>query len=108
MSGFAFVYLSLLAAPVALLFVRTTPVVKWLAIGLAALFFVGTWYEAAPAEADLPPCHMMLPCTFWAAVGYRHWFYPRRRRFPPGHCRQCGYDLTGSTSGACPECGERV
>lgn len=24
----------------------------------------------------------------------------------PGLCRKCGYDLTGNTSGRCPECGE--
>ncbi len=29
-----------------------------------------------------------------------------RRRRPPGHCRKCGYDLTGNVSGRCPECGE--
>ena len=23
-------------------------------------------------------------------------------------CRRCGYDLTGNTSGVCPECGERI
>lgn len=28
------------------------------------------------------------------------------RRFTrPGHCRTCGYDLTGNQSGRCPECG---
>jgi hypothetical protein len=27
------------------------------------------------------------------------------RGFPPGHCRRCGYDLTGNESGVCPECG---
>lgn len=27
------------------------------------------------------------------------------RRNPQGHCRKCGYNLTGNTSGACPECG---
>jgi len=26
----------------------------------------------------------------------------------PGHCHSCGYDLTGNTSGKCPECGEPV
>lgn len=31
-------------------------------------------------------------------------FY-RDRRYPPGHCQRCGYDLTGNVSGACPECG---
>lgn len=30
----------------------------------------------------------------------------RDRRPPRGHCRTCGYNLTGNTSGVCPECGE--
>lgn len=30
------------------------------------------------------------------------------RYIPPGHCQKCGYDLTGNTSGVCPECGERI
>ena len=33
------------------------------------------------------------------------WWRDRNRR-PPGHCRNCGYDLTGNTSGRCPECGK--
>ena len=28
-----------------------------------------------------------------------------RRRIPAGHCRKCGYNLTGNVSGVCPECG---
>ncbi len=32
-------------------------------------------------------------------------FYSDRRRIPPGHCRRCGYNLTGNVSGVCPECG---
>ena len=32
----------------------------------------------------------------------------RDRRFPPGHCQKCGYDLTGNESGLCPECGKQV
>jgi len=31
-----------------------------------------------------------------------------RRRIPPGHCRKCGYNLTGNVSGVCPECGTAV
>ncbi len=32
-----------------------------------------------------------------------------RFRFPPGHCRACGYDLRGSMeSKTCPECGEAI
>ena len=30
-----------------------------------------------------------------------------RRQDKQEHCR-CGYDLTGNTSGTCPECGERI
>lgn len=30
------------------------------------------------------------------------------RRPPPGHCRACGYNLTGNVSGVCPECGENL
>ena len=29
----------------------------------------------------------------------------RDRRYPPGHCLKCGYNLTGNVSGVCPECG---
>ena len=31
-----------------------------------------------------------------------------RSRIPPGHCKACRYDLTGNTSGVCPECGTRT
>src|SRR5262249_36280793 len=31
------------------------------------------------------------------------WLLDRRRPLP-GHCRKCNYDLTGNTSGVCPEC----
>jgi len=31
-----------------------------------------------------------------------------RRHVPPGHCRKCGYNLTGNVSGICPECGEKI
>ena len=35
-------------------------------------------------------------------------FWIDRRRIPPGHCRRCGYDLTGNTSGICSECGTMI
>ena len=31
-----------------------------------------------------------------------------RRRIAAGHCRQCGYNLTGNESGKCPECATPV
>ncbi len=32
----------------------------------------------------------------------------RDRRHPPGHCQECGYDLTGNVTGVCSECGVRI
>jgi len=34
--------------------------------------------------------------------------WDRHRRVNPDSCRECGYNLTGNTSGICPECGERI
>ena len=38
-------------------------------------------------------------------TAYLFW---RDHRHPPGHCKKCGYDLTGNVSGVCPECGNRI
>jgi hypothetical protein len=45
---------------------------------------------------------LLLPLTAWLLA--RRF---RRREVPAGHC-QCGYDLTGNTSGVCPECGKEM
>ena len=29
-------------------------------------------------------------------------------RYPAGHCRSCGYNLTANTTGVCPECGTTI
>lgn len=50
--------------------------------------------------ADLP---MWIPLTL--AIGASAVFWHRDRRFQPGACQKCGYNLTGNTSGRCPECG---
>ena len=40
-----------------------------------------------------------------AAIPPTLWLWLRRRHHKEGHCRSCGYDLTGNLSGRCPECG---
>jgi len=49
-------------------------------------------------------------CFLLTAIPTAWLWYRDRRLFssPPDHlsCRGCGYDLTGNTSGICPECGE--
>ncbi len=37
-------------------------------------------------------------------TGFLFWS-DRHKRTRVGHCAKCGYDLTGNTSGKCPECG---
>jgi hypothetical protein len=50
---------------------------------------------------------LWLPLVLVAAPTAFLWWRDRRR-IPPGHCRKCGYDLTGNVSGVCPECGEKA
>jgi len=48
----------------------------------------------------------VLPACSLIVIEYRRWI---SRRFRPlGFCVKCRYDLTGNTSGACPECGTAV
>ncbi len=34
--------------------------------------------------------------------------FHRHRQKLRGHCQECGYNLTGNTSGICPECGTPI
>jgi len=50
---------------------------------------------------------LFLPFMIVASMTWIVW-YRDRHRIRPGHCRNCGYSLTGNLSGVCPECGEKV
>lgn len=45
-----------------------------------------------------------VPVALWCVVRGRFWLVRYRRR-ATGRCLACGYNLTGNTSGQCPECG---
>jgi hypothetical protein len=45
----------------------------------------------------------ILFCVGWLALAITH-----RDRAGDTHCKKCGYDLTGNTSGVCPECGTQA
>ena len=51
-----------------------------------------------------------LPMTLFIAYPFMAFVRTRYRRYrhKSGHCLSCEYDLTGNTSGVCPECGWRV
>ncbi len=44
---------------------------------------------------------------FLAALPAAILWYPQVRH-ASGHCRKCGYNLTGNVSGVCPECGTKI
>ena len=43
-----------------------------------------------------------------AAVPTLFLLYQKRHQHLLGHCQKCGYNLTGNTSGICPECGKQI
>lgn len=49
---------------------------------------------------------LWIPCLL--VIGMSGLWYWRIRRFKEGSCRHCQYDLTGNTSGVCPECGTPI
>lgn len=61
-------------------------------------------------KVGIGPNHWIVAVPLW--VPLLVFFLPtlylwRKERRPlPGHCRKCGYDLTGNESGVCPECGQ--
>ena len=54
--------------------------------------------------AYLPLWMFLVPVTALAVVLW----WGGRDTPAPGHCQQCGYNLTGNVSGRCPECGTAV
>ncbi len=67
------------------------------------------WWGHVGLHADLSEVYV----PFWmlaAATGVPAawlWFLDRGRT-RRGCCRGCGYDLTGNTTGVCPECGRTL
>jgi hypothetical protein len=62
-----------------------------------------TWFERR--EMSVPFWALVvglgvLPCVWWMRGA--------RMKPRPGACRNCGYSVTGNTSGICPECGTAV
>ena len=68
--------------------------------------YLHRWVGPGPAAAATPVILFSLPgALLLANVAHRQW--KRLRQHPPGHCRECGYDLR-ATPDRCPECGTSV
>jgi hypothetical protein len=69
------------------------------------------FYHAKPDSGAVAET-VMLPC--WAMLGFfmvLPWVWVVRRRSSAAsgtHCSVCSYNLTGNTSGVCPECGTAI
>lgn len=68
-------------------------------------YFLRIGYVPAERWAIVLP--LWIPFLLLAIPTAWLWRLDRRRPLP-GHCGSCNYDLTGNTSGVCPECGAAV
>ena len=50
----------------------------------------------------------VIPLTALLLIVIFLWCLPFANPAQRGICGKCGYDLTGNTSGVCPECGTRI
>jgi hypothetical protein len=72
---------------------------EWTFCGVTAQVFDGCVHVFVRDATMVAPT-AILP-AFWT-VRFIRW---AKRAREPGRCPKCGYDLTGNTSGVCPECG---
>lgn len=79
-------------------------------LALTGLYLPEFWYrgDAGPhMQFTLIHFPLWLPIVL-VGIPAAWLIYKDSRRQPPGHCRSCGYDLTGNVSGICPECGTTI
>ncbi len=55
---------------------------------------------------SFPHGAICLVLAAWPVCSFLKWAVVRDHRLRRGSCMHCGYDLTGNTSGTCPECGK--
>ena len=90
---------------------RLIPAVKWGVIGFVVVTPITVFVALALSGAGgrtIPAIVVAAivlggPTLIGVAIGYMR-FRESWPGHPRGHCRSCGYNLTGNTSGRCPEC----
>jgi len=62
------------------------------------------WWFDAVGNASSGRVHVPIWAMLVPVAALTAWLW-RRERPRPNHCCLCGYNLTGNTTGRCPECG---
>ena len=79
---------------------RDNPVARLVyGLGLALCVVIGF-----VADASVWWMLILLAAAIPTYLAWRKIYRPYPQ-YPPGHCRKCGYDLTGNVTGKCSECG---
>jgi hypothetical protein len=81
--------------------------------GRARMSWIPDWSQWSSTYRSYTRYHWSMGLPLWmlfllSALPTAFLWWRGRRRIPPGHCRNCGYNLAGNVSGVCPECGERT
>jgi hypothetical protein len=78
---------------------RSTPRNGWASLGICL-----PSHTFRPGAVEFYCLPLWLPFLIVVIPAAFLWHHDRRR-IQPGHCPACNYNLTGNTSGICPECG---
>jgi hypothetical protein len=86
---------------------RITRVYLFAVLGLATLwiaapFWIACKYGGFDAAAESAPPYLFLSAPAWLILAGL--IFLKTKRYPAGHCANCGYDLRATPS-RCPECG---
>ena len=79
--------------------------VGWYLFGWATEIGSGERFWVRP---PVPFWFLGLVVALMLLTGWSWYRWRVARRHCVGHCRRCGYNLTGNRSGRCPECGQAV
>lgn len=91
-------------------FVIVCPIIVVVCLGNSAFY---AWAVTSSPHENTERARFLSHCySYWAAalmlfeiLGVIYLIAKRKGRTEDSTCLSCGYDLTGNTSGVCPECG---
>src|SRR5262245_24466128 len=88
--------------------INRTVVLLWLSIPIICASIIVSFGGGLDLFVFIPLLPISIAVSVLSAFFWWREWLREHRHFPFGHCRRCGYDLTGNTSGVCPECGTAI